>query len=280
MPTEMWWFIGAACGQLLCAVALLRTRSMDWGNLAPQALALLRGGRRAAVTVALVALHQRGAVAAGRRGTIRANGGPGKTRDPLQLGVHGSLHRALGIGVLTTRPRARQALDALRAELGMAGLVRPVGRLWTARVLLVGAVATVPAGLLVTEPSRTGLALALGLAAVPGAVALVLLRLPVTTRAARRLLRGLRERHPLPAHRGEVTDGELVQLYVALYGDPALALFLPRFSRDGGLLGHGGRTDDHVTGRGWYSARHDGPGDGTAGGGGSWSEGEGGGGSG
>jgi hypothetical protein len=33
-----------------------------------------------------------------------------------------------------------------------------------------------------------------------------------------------------------VTDGWLVQLYVALYGDPALALFLPRFSRDGGLL--------------------------------------------
>ncbi|MFL9678482.1 hypothetical protein [Streptomyces sp. KL110A] len=35
-----------------------------------------------------------------------------------------------------------------------------------------------------------------------------------------------------------MTDGRLVQLYVALYGDPALALFLPRFSRDGGLLGH------------------------------------------
>ncbi|MEU2658600.1 TIGR04222 domain-containing membrane protein, partial [Streptomyces sp. NPDC007325] len=66
--------------------------------------------------------------------------------------------------------------------------------------------------------------------------ALALLRLPPATRTARRLLAELRERHPLPEHRHEVTDGRLVLLYVALYGDPALALFLPRFSRDGGLL--------------------------------------------
>ncbi|WP_234104373.1 hypothetical protein [Streptomyces venezuelae] len=40
-----------------------------------------------------------------------------------------------------------------------------------------------------------------------------------------------------------MTDGGLVQLYVALYGDPALALFLPRFSRDGGLLDRPGEVD-------------------------------------
>ncbi|MGW4706275.1 TIGR04222 domain-containing membrane protein, partial [Streptomyces sp. NPDC004285] len=100
MPTGMWWFIGAAWFELLLAAMLLRscgTRSEDTaagGTPPPQALALLRGGRRAAVTVALVALHQRGAVAAGRKHTIRANGGPGRTRDPVQLGVHGALHRA------------------------------------------------------------------------------------------------------------------------------------------------------------------------------------------
>ena len=253
MPAEMWWFIGAACGQLLCAVVLLKTRSQERGELAPQALALLRGGRRAAVTVALVALHQRGAVAAGRRGTIRANGGPGRTRDPVQLGVHGSLHRALGIRVLAAQPKARRAVDALRAELGGAGLVRPAGRLRAARTLLVCAPATVLAGLLLSEPSGAGLALALVIGAGPVAAALFLFRLPATTGAARRLLRALRERHPLPAHRREVTDGELVQLYVALYGDPALALFLPRFSRDGGLLGRGGGEDGHATGRGWYT---------------------------
>ncbi|MGW2013716.1 TIGR04222 domain-containing membrane protein [Streptomyces sp. NPDC001927] len=255
MGAETWWFIGASCGQLLLALALLRTRSPQRAELPPQALALLRGGPRAAVVVALVALHQRGAVAAGRKGTIRANGGPGRTRDPVQLGVHGSLRRALGLRVLAAQPRARRAIDALRAELGRAGLLRPYGRLRIARVLLVGAAATVVAGLLITRPSGTELALALTLGAVPTGAALALLFLPPTTRAARRLLAGLRERHPLPAHRREVTDGNQVLLYVALYGDPALVLFLPRFSRDGGLLGRGGGTDGYATGRGWFGGQ-------------------------
>ncbi|MBT2443681.1 TIGR04222 domain-containing membrane protein [Streptomyces sp. ISL-36] len=278
----MWWIIGASCAQLLCAVALLRTRSPEQAELAPQAVALLRGGRLAAVTVALVALHQRGAVAAGRKGTIRANGGPGRTRDPVQLGVHGSLQRALGIRVLASRPKARRAVDELRAELDRAGLLRPLGRLRAARVLLLCAAATVPLGLLVTAPSGTELALAAGVGAMPSAAALVLLRLPATTHAARGLLAGLRERHPLPAHRREVTDGGLVQLYVALYGDPALALFLPRFSRDGGLLGQGGGDDGYATGRGWYGSGNSGLTDGgggrTSGGGGGTSGGDGGGG--
>ncbi|MEU7011148.1 TIGR04222 domain-containing membrane protein [Streptomyces sp. NPDC046332] len=260
MGADTWWFIGASCAQLLGALALLRTRSPQRTELPPQALALLRGGRQAAVVVALVALHQRGAVAAGRKGTIRANGGPGRTRDPVQLGVHSSLRRALGLRVLASQPMARRAVDALRAELGREGLLRPHGRLTVARTLLVTTVATVVAGLLVTGPSGPGLALALALSAVPTGAALALLFLPPTTRAARRLLAGLRERHPLPAHRREVTDGNLVLLYVALYGDPALALFLPRFSRDGGLLAQGGGTDGYATGRGWFGG----------GGGGAW----------
>ncbi|HEY9366987.1 TIGR04222 domain-containing membrane protein, partial [Streptomyces sp.] len=92
MPTEMWWFIGAACAQILLAGVLLRARRPRPAELPPSALALLRGGSRAAVTVALVALHQRGAVTSARRNTVRANGGPGATRDPLQRGVHASLH--------------------------------------------------------------------------------------------------------------------------------------------------------------------------------------------
>ncbi|MFF7181295.1 TIGR04222 domain-containing membrane protein [Streptomyces sp. NPDC008121] len=236
MPIEMWWFLAAACGQLVAAAVLLRNRSPRGVELSPQALALLRGGRRAAVTVALVALHQRGAVAAGRKGTIRANGGPGQTRDPIQLGVHRSLQRALDIRALAARPAARRAVDALWGELGRAGLVRPPGRAPLVRALLGCVPLTLAAGLLTAMPSGGGLVLALALVAVPLAGAAVLLRLPPTSRAAHRLLAGLRERHPLPADRAEVSDGELVQLYVALYGDPALALFLPRFSRDGGLL--------------------------------------------
>ncbi|MFF9425535.1 TIGR04222 domain-containing membrane protein [Streptomyces sp. NPDC014746] len=242
MPTGMWWFIGAAWFELLLAAALLRscgTRSEEPGADGappPQALALLRGGRRAAVTVALVALHQRGAVAAGRKHTIRANGGPGRTCDPVQLGVHGALHRALALRTLTLRPEARRAVDALRGELRGAGLLRPLARWWAARTLLACVPLTALVGPFATGAAGGNLtrALAAGVPAVLGAVAL--LRLPDTTRAARRLLAALRERYPLPEHRREVTDGRLVQLYVALYGDPALALFLPRFSRDGGLL--------------------------------------------
>ncbi|MCZ0981934.1 TIGR04222 domain-containing membrane protein [Streptomyces diastatochromogenes] len=132
------------------------------GRAPPQALALLRGGRRAAVTVALVALHQRGAVAAGRKHTIRANGGPGRTRDPVQLGVHGALHRALALRALALRPEARRAVDALRGELRGAGLLRPVARLWAARLLLGCVPLTVAAGPLATGAGLAG-ALAAGL---------------------------------------------------------------------------------------------------------------------
>ncbi|MFF8836980.1 TIGR04222 domain-containing membrane protein [Streptomyces sp. NPDC015130] len=262
MTTAMWWFIGVACAELVLAVVLLRTRSQESGAWTadaeppPQALALLRGGRRAAVTVALVALHQRGAVAAGRKRTIRANGGPGRTRDPIQLGVHGSLHRALALRALALRPEARRAVDALGGELGRAGLLRPPARLRAARVLLVCVPLTVGTGLLLTWARHghgggyadgyggAGLVAAFTVPPVLAATVL-LLRLRPVTPAARDLLDGLRDRHPLPAHRREVTDGRLVQLYVALYGDPALALFLPRFSRDGGLLDRPGEADEN-----------------------------------
>ncbi|NML51283.1 TIGR04222 domain-containing membrane protein [Streptomyces sp. R302] len=250
MGTGTGWFAAAACAawaEVLVAAVLLRVRggssgaAPDGAPPGPEALALLRGGPRAAVTVALVALHQRGAVAAGRKHTVRANGGPGRTRDPVQLGVHRSLRNALPPRTLALRPEARRAVDGLRAEMGRAGLLRPPGRRRAARLLLAAAPATLAAGLLIARTGeRAGPGPVLLLAAgVPVLLAVVaLLRLPPATRAARRHLAELRERHPLPAHRREVTDGRLVQLYVALYGDPALAMFLPRFARDGGLLGH------------------------------------------
>ncbi|MEU2659565.1 TIGR04222 domain-containing membrane protein, partial [Streptomyces sp. NPDC007325] len=148
MGTGTWWWVAAvvaAWTEVLAAGVLLRARRPGLGPGAggappgPEALALLRGGRRAAVTVALVALHQRGAVAAGRKHTIRANGGPGRTRDPVQLGVHRSLRNALDLRALALRPEARRAVDALRAELGRAGLLRPPARHRSARLLLAAA---------------------------------------------------------------------------------------------------------------------------------------------
>ncbi|MFD5769653.1 TIGR04222 domain-containing membrane protein [Streptomyces sp. NPDC127049] len=250
MGTGTWWWVAAvvaAWTEVLAAAVLLRARRPGPGTgpaeapPGPEALALLRGGRRAAVTVALVALHQQGAVAAGRKRTVRANGGPGRTRDPVRLGVHRSLRNALGLRALALRPEVRRAVGGLRAELGRAGLLRPPGRHRSARLLLAAAPVTLAAGLLAAAGTGDGPGLLPVLA--PGVplllAALALLRLPPSTRTARRLLAELRERHPLPEHRHEVTDGRLVLLYVALHGDPALALFLPRFSRDGGLSGPG-----------------------------------------
>lgn len=255
MATELWWFVGTACLQTVIASLLLRPGRPRPTELAPSALALLRGGSLAAVTVALVALHQRGAVAAGRRNTVRANGGPGATRDPLQRGVHASLHRAIGVGALTGRPRARQAVDALRSELGLAGLLRRPGRWRSARALLVLVPFTLVTGLLVVPWSGADAVLAYAAAVVTIGVSLALWRVPRTTREARRTLAEERARHPLPAHRRALSaeaagTAERIQLYVALYGDAALKLFYPHFARDGGLLGAGRGNPD--SGTAWH----------------------------
>ncbi|MEU3930833.1 TIGR04222 domain-containing membrane protein [Streptomyces sp. NPDC029044] len=64
-----------------------------------------------------------------------------------------------------------------------------------------------------------------------------LLRYPLLgpTRAARRHVRGLRQDHPLPASRHGLTDGERL-LLVALHGEAALRLLVPRFALRAGLV--------------------------------------------
>ncbi|MFE1248315.1 TIGR04222 domain-containing membrane protein [Streptomyces sp. NPDC058766] len=64
-----------------------------------------------------------------------------------------------------------------------------------------------------------------------------LLRRPLLgpTRAARRQVRRLRERHPLPASRHGLADEERL-LAVALHGEPALRLLVPRFALRAGLV--------------------------------------------
>ncbi|MFC9132759.1 TIGR04222 domain-containing membrane protein [Streptomyces sp. NPDC057099] len=64
-----------------------------------------------------------------------------------------------------------------------------------------------------------------------------LLRYPLLgpTRAARRQVRELRQSHPLPTSRRGLTDDERL-LAVALHGEPALHLLVPRFALRAGLV--------------------------------------------
>ncbi|MGW0954455.1 TIGR04222 domain-containing membrane protein [Streptomyces sp. NPDC002545] len=167
-------------------------------RLAPHEIAFLRGGRRAAVTVAVLALRARGAVGPGRGGTMRTTGpahGAGADLPALPhltKTVHAALYRPAGMRQLLDREPVALALIDLRYELTVAGLLR------------------------VFPPGRT--------------------------RAGRRTLRDLRDRHPLPpTGRGLSFDDRL--LAVALYGDRALTRLMPRFAREGGLLGRGGTTE-------------------------------------
>ncbi|MFF8841638.1 TIGR04222 domain-containing membrane protein [Streptomyces sp. NPDC015127] len=241
MPFDMWWFTGAACVLLAAAALLLRAgtpRADAAGPPGPQSVALLRGGRRAAVTVALVALQQRGVVTNGRPGTVRIDGWGTAVRDPLQLAVHTSLRRPVGIRVLLTVPRVQRALDALHDQCAAQGLLRPGGRWRAARALLCAVPVTVATGLVATPGSLVGTAAA----AVPVAGAAALWFVPRQTPAARRLLASLHASYPLPDRplRGS-TSVPRVQMSVALHGDRALVLHLPHFARGGGLLGRGSR---------------------------------------
>ncbi|WP_333776470.1 TIGR04222 domain-containing membrane protein [Streptomyces sp. IBSBF 3136] len=97
----------------------------------PHALALLRGGARAAVAVTVLDLHLRGAVRAGRPGTMRTSGPvTGAPLPALAKAVHASLYRPAGMGQLLERRAVREALGALRGDLAGVGLLRrfPPGR--------------------------------------------------------------------------------------------------------------------------------------------------------
>ncbi|MEV2210051.1 TIGR04222 domain-containing membrane protein [Streptomyces sp. NPDC050997] len=96
-------------------------------RLKPHEVALLRGGPRAAVTVAVLALHLLGAVEAGRPGTVRVSGEPagaGQALSPLSEAVLTSLQQPAGVTELLDQPSVRQALDHIRGSLLSADLLR------------------------------------------------------------------------------------------------------------------------------------------------------------
>ncbi|ANB09373.1 hypothetical protein SAM40697_5417 [Streptomyces ambofaciens] len=154
----------------------------------PYEVALLGGGPRAAVTVAVVALHLLGAVEPGPRRTLCATG-----PEPEGLG-----------------PFEGTVLDCLREPLTARELVR-----------------------------HTDVRLALALARIPLAEE-GLLRYPRLgpSRRARRRVAFWRERYPLPAVRHGLSDDRTL-LAVALHGDAALRMLLPRFALRTGLADPG-----------------------------------------
>jgi hypothetical protein len=93
--------------------------------LAPHEIALLRGGPRAAVTVALVALHLRGMVVPGPPGTVRAVPWDAATAElppPFEDVVHSALDRPLRPRRLMRHPDVRPAVALTRVPLAEAGL--------------------------------------------------------------------------------------------------------------------------------------------------------------
>ncbi|GGX94280.1 hypothetical protein GCM10010358_55180 [Streptomyces minutiscleroticus] len=113
----------------------------------PYAVALVRGGARAAVQTAALALHLRGAVKSARPGTLRATGAPVDPRaHPFERAVHGALHRTSSVRELLRRPGVLRAVGELRDDAVAAGLVRvlPPGRTRAGRRLLTDLRARLP----------------------------------------------------------------------------------------------------------------------------------------
>ncbi|MFF7527735.1 TIGR04222 domain-containing membrane protein [Streptomyces bobili] len=192
-------------------------------RLRPYEVALLRGGPRAAVTVAVVALHLRGDVEAGRPGRLRTSEAsseaagqapPPQTSPPSQASpapasspaslpplaeaVRAALARPAGLPQVRDHADVRAALAELQARLRAAGLLR----------------------------------------AFP----------PHRTRTARRALDALSAEHPLPTSRKGLPESDAL-MAVALYGEPTLHVLVPRFALRAGLI-----TRAEVTeGKGFHS---------------------------
>ncbi|MEU0850568.1 TIGR04222 domain-containing membrane protein [Streptomyces flaveolus] len=154
----------------------------------PHEIALLGGGPRAAVTVAVVALHLRGAVETGPRRTLCATGPEPEGLGPFEGTVLDCLREPLTARELVRHPDVRLALALTRIPLAEEGLLRY---------------------------PRLG-----------------------PTRGARRRVAFWRDRYPLPAARHGLSDEDTL-LAVALHGDAALRLLLPRFALRAGLMDPG-----------------------------------------
>ncbi|MEW2261880.1 TIGR04222 domain-containing membrane protein [Streptomyces sp. NPDC047853] len=160
----------------------------------PYEIALLGGGPRAAVTVAVavVDLHLRGALEIGPRRTLCAAGPEPEGLGPFEGTVLDCLREPRTARELVRHPDVRLALALARIPLAEEGLLRY---------------------------PRLG-----------------------PTRGARRRVEFWRARNPLPRVRHGLTDDDTL-LAVALHGDAALRMLLPRFALRTGLTDPGASAE-------------------------------------
>ncbi|WP_345631256.1 TIGR04222 domain-containing membrane protein [Rugosimonospora acidiphila] len=221
-------------------------------ELRPTEIALLRSGRTAAVSTALVLLHARAAVDAAMPGTVRRSGALPRGCDPLARSVYESLARPAGPRELVARTPVRGGLSQLAAGLARAGLMLTSRRRVTLRVLAIAAGVLAVAAALTGAPSAAWFARLAPV--VPAAAIVALALLPGRTLAGRRLMRRLRRRHSdlTPEHEPDAAEWspQSLGLSVALYGAPALRLTFPRFAAQAGLLRDSSRVPVSVAGPG------------------------------
>jgi uncharacterized membrane protein YgcG len=87
-------------------------------------VAVLRGGDRAAVTAAVVAMCRRGLVGAAEPGVLRTTGPlSGRAAHPLEKAVHSALYRRCTLLELMRRPRVRACVGTVRSALVAEGLL-------------------------------------------------------------------------------------------------------------------------------------------------------------
>ena len=188
----------------------------------------VRGGSKAALTVAVVELHLAGAIEVGRSGRLWrvVHTSPGRDVSVLSRAAWTVFGRELSLADAAVAPAVRRAREEARAELAGRGL-------------RCGRVRLAVAGLLVFATGSTAVAVAVqgspwaGLPLV--VLSLAVLCAPVRTLAGHRLLREMRRLHPLP---GDTPAGpEEIGLLAALHGRRALRLLVPEFAACAGLLG-------------------------------------------
>lgn len=202
----------------------LRGRADD---LTAVGVAGVRGGSKAALTVAIVELHLAEAIEVGRSGRLRRvmHTSPGRDVTVLNRAAWTVFGREMSLADAAVAPAVRRAREEVRAELAERGL-------------RCGRVRLAVAGLLILATGSTAVSVAVQgspWAGLPLAVlSLAVLCAPVRTLAGHRLLREMRRLHPLP---GDTLAGpEEIGLLTALHRRRALRLLAPEFAACAGLL--------------------------------------------